>query len=196
MFEILIDTSNTELNVGLSKDKVLIDKISYEAWQRQSELLIVEVDKILSRNNVDRKDIDAVVVGIGPGSYTGVRIGLTVAKTIAYATKCDLYACSSLYLLKTNKPSICVMNARSGRSYFAVYNNEEIIEHDQILDNDEVINYINSHPEYDVSGETSHLGVKSKDYSIIENLAKAINDEHKVDSIFKINPVYLKDLYK
>ena len=53
MFEILIDTSNTELNVGLAKDKVLIDKISYEAWQRQSELLVVEVNNLLEKHNVE-----------------------------------------------------------------------------------------------------------------------------------------------
>jgi len=196
MFEILIDTSNTELNVGLAKDKVLIDEISYVAWQRQSELLVVEINNLLEKHNVDRKDIDAVAVGIGPGSYTGVRIGLTVAKTMAYATKCDLYACSSLYLLKTDKPTICIMNARSNRSYFAVYDGETIIEHDQILDNAEVINYINGHPEYVVSGETTHLGIKSAEYSIINNLLGSLIEPHKVESVFKINPVYLKDLYK
>ena len=196
MFEILIDTSNTELNVGLAKDKILIDKISYEAWQRQSELLVVEVNNLLEKHNVDRKEIDGVVVGIGPGSYTGVRIGLTVAKTMAYATKCNLYACSSLYLLKTNKPTICLMNARSNRSYFAVYDNENVIEHDQILTNEEVMNYINTHPDYAVSGETLHLGLKSAEYSIIDNLLGALSDSHKVDNVFKINPVYLKDLYK
>ena len=120
MFELLIDTSNTQLNVGLCKDKQLIDYISYEAWQRQSELLVVEIDKLLTKHNVNRKDIDGVCVGVGPGSYTGVRIGLTVAKTICYACKCPMYAVSSLQLLKSNNPSIVIMNARSERSYFSV----------------------------------------------------------------------------
>ena len=88
------------------------------------------------------------------------------------------------------------MNARSNRSYFAVYDNENVIEHDQILTNEEVMNYINNHPDYAVSGETLHLGLKSAEYSIIDNLLGALSDSHKVDNVFKINPVYLKDLYK
>ena len=196
MFELLIDTSNTQLNVGLCKDKQLIDYISYEAWQRQSELLVVEIDKLLTKHNVNRKDIDGVCVGVGPGSYTGVRIGLTVAKTICYACKCSMYAVSSLQLLKSNNPSIVIMNARSERSYFAVYDGNNIIEQDQILDNNAVKNYIEEHPQYEICGDVKHLQLESSKYSIIDNLLLAMDDIHKVDDIYKVNPVYLKDLYK
>ena len=98
MYQLLLDSSNIYLAVGLSKDKKVVDSIFYNAWQRQSELMVMEIDNILKRNKVDKKDLDTVVVGIGPGSYTGVRIGVTIAKTIAYALKIRMYAVSSLYL--------------------------------------------------------------------------------------------------
>ena len=193
MYQLLLDSSNKYLSVGLAKDGKVIDKIFYEAWQRQSEMMVTEVGNILKRNNVENKDVDGVVVGVGPGSYTGVRIGVTIAKTIAYALKVKVYAKSSLSLLKHPElPTICVFNARSGRSYFGVYEGKNVIEKDTVLENDKVLEYIKSHPEYLVHGDTYQLGLESGKFDIIDNLSH-FNKSEEVDS-FRLNPVYLKDL--
>lgn len=195
MYQLLLDSSNIFLSVGLSKDGKVVDKICYEAWQRQSEMMITEVDNILKRNNVDKKQLDGVVVGMGPGSYTGVRIGVTIAKTIAYALKIKLYAKSSLSLVKSpEKPTICLFNARSGRSYFAVYDGEKAIVKDSVLTNEEVLSYIEKHPEYLVNGDTYQIGKESGKFDVIENLA-TFSEKEMVDP-FRLNPVYLKDLGK
>jgi len=193
MYQLLLDSSNKFLSVGLSKDGKVVDKIFYEAWQRQSEMMVTEVDNILKRNNLKKEDLDAVIVGVGPGSYTGVRIGVTIAKTIAYALHIKLYAKSSLSLLKHRElPTICVFNARSGRSYFGVYEGNKVIEKDCVTENEKVLEYINKHPEYIVCGDTYQLGLESKDFDVIENLAD-LSDAKEVDP-FRLNPVYLKDL--
>ena len=96
MYTILLDSSNTSLTVGLAKDGALLESISYEAWQTQSEHMIPELDSLLKKYNAQRKDIKDVVVAIGPGSYTGVRIAITIAKTIATALGVDVYTISSL----------------------------------------------------------------------------------------------------
>ena len=193
MYQLLLDSSNTLLSVGLAKDGKVFDKICYEAWQRQSEMMVTEVDNILSRNKIDKSELDAVVVGIGPGSYTGVRIGVTIAKTIAYALKIKIYAKSSLSLLKHQEiPTICLFNARSGRSYFAVYKGKEVIVKDSVLENKKVIEYIKAHPDYLVHGDTYQLGLESGKFDVVENLAD-FNKNEEVD-LFKLNPVYLKDL--
>ena len=195
MYQLLLDSSNIYLSVGLVKDGKVIDKICYEAWQRQSEMMVVEVDNILKRNNIDKSDLDGVVVGIGPGSYTGVRIGVTIAKTIAYSLKIKLYAKSSLSLLKHQEiPTICLFNARGGRSYFAVYDGEKIIIKDSVLENEKVLDFIKEHPGYKVHGDTYQIGLESGKYDIIENLANF--KESEVVDPFKLNPVYLKDLGK
>ena len=195
MYQLLLDSSNIFLSVGLAKDGKVVDKISYEAWQRQSEMMVTEVDNILKRNSVDKKELDGVVVGIGPGSYTGVRIGVTIAKTIAYALHIKIYAKSSLSLLKHREfPTICVFNARSGRSYFAVYEGKKQIEKDGVLENEKVLEYIRNHPDYLVNGDTNQLGLESGEYDIIGNLADFDKSE-EVD-VFRLNPVYLKDLGK
>ena len=193
MYQLLLDSSNVFLSVGLAKDGKVIDNISYEAWQRQSEMMVTEVGNILKRNGIDKSQLDAVVVGAGPGSYTGVRIGVTIAKTIAYTLKIKLYAKSSLSLLKHQEfPTICVFNARSGRSYFGVYKGKEVLEKDTVLENEKVLEYIKSHPDYLVCGDTYQLGLESGKFDIIDNLAD-FDKKEEVDA-FKLNPVYLKDL--
>ena len=193
MYKLLLDSSNKFLSVGLSKDGRVVDKICYEAWQRQSEMMVTEVDNILKRNGIDKSQLDGVIAGVGPGSYTGVRIGVTIAKTIAYALKIKLYGKSSLSLLKHREiPTICVFNARSGRSYFGVYQGQKVLEKDVVTENEKVLDYIKAHPHYLVNGDTYQLGLDSGEFDIIENLAETSNLV-EVDP-FKLNPVYLKDL--
>ena len=193
MYQLLLDSSNKFLSVGLAKDGKVVDKISYEAWQRQSEMMVTEVGNILKRNNLQNSDLDGVVVGIGPGSYTGVRIGVTIAKTIAYSLKIKAYAKSSLSLLKhLELPTICVFNARSGRSYFGVYEGKKVVEKDTVLENEKVLDYIKAHPDYLVNGDTYQLGLESDKFDIIDNLADF--DKNEEVDVFRLNPVYLKDL--
>ncbi len=196
MYQLLLDSSNRLLCVALAKEGVLVDDITYNAWQRQSEVMVEEIHNIMKRNNIKKEDIDSIVVGIGPGSYTGVRIALTIAKTMGYVLKAKVYAVSSLGLFKIpEKSTICITNARSNRSYFAVYNDDEVIEKDQILENEQVLEYIKNHPTYLVSGETEHLGIESAKFNVANALLSGLNNKYLVENIYKLNPVYLKDLY-
>lgn len=198
MYYLLLDSSNKYLSVGLANDeKKVVDRIFYEAWQRQSEVMVSEIGNILKRNNLTKDDLEGIVVGIGPGSYTGVRIAITIAKTIAYALKIKVYKVSSLSLLRNpNKPTICIFNARSGRSYFGCYDGDKVLHVDEVVLNEEVLNYINDHKDYLVNGDTNNLGIESGEFDIINNLALGINDNNLVDNIFTLNPIYLKDLMK
>ena len=194
MFTVLLDSSNTSLTVGLAKDDVLLESVSYEAWQSQSEHMIPELDKLLKKYHVERKDIKDVVVAIGPGSYTGVRIAITIAKTMATALGCDVYTISSLRCQKAgSSPSICVINARSGRSYFGVFENDKIIVDDCIMTNDKVIEYINSHPDYVVCGNATYLGVNGQQPDIAKELLDLKKCCSNVNDPLAIKPVYMKD---
>ncbi len=194
MFIILLDSSNTSLTVGLAKDDVLLDSVSYEAWQSQSEHMIPELDNLLTKHKVERNQIGEVVVAIGPGSYTGVRIAITIAKTIAAVLDCKVYTISSLRCQKDRKnPSICVINARSGRSYFGVYEDEKILVDDCILTNDKVLEYINEHPSYSVCGNTAYLGIDGVKPDIARELLELKKYVKPVDNPLAIKPVYMKD---
>ena len=130
---------------------------------------------------------------MGPGSYTGVRIAITIAKTIAVALNAKLYPVSSLRVLKDgNVPSICLINARSGRSYFGVFEGTKILVDDRIMKNDEVLAYINEHPTYSVCGDAKYLGLEGKQSNNIQemlNLKEALSDVNPLS----LKPVYMKD---
>ena len=190
MVTILLDSSNTNLSVGIAKDNTLLDYISYEAWQRQSEYMIVELNKLLEKHDIKKEDVTDVMVAKGPGSYTGVRIAITIAKTIAVALDANLYAVSSLRVQKDGTvPSICLINARSNRSYVGVYQNQEVLLNDCIMKNDEVMKYIEDHPDYSVCGDTKYLNVEG----IESNTMKEMLDLK--DSLESINPLSLKPVY-
>lgn len=194
MFSILLDSSNTSLTVGLAKDDILLESISYEAWQTQSEHMIPELDKLLNKYEVERNQISDVVVAIGPGSYTGVRIAITIAKTIAAVLPVKVYAISSLRCQKDGKnPSICVINARSGRSYFGVYEDDKVLVEDMILTNDKVQEYINEHPDYVVCGNATYLGVNGKQPDIARELISLKKIVAPVADPLAVKPVYMKD---
>ena len=195
MITILLDSSNTNLTVGIARDNLLLDYISYEAWQRQSEYMIPELDKLLKKYNVERNEIDDVIVAKGPGSYTGVRIAITIAKTIATALNAKLYAISSLRVQKDCKnPSICLINARSGRSYIGVYEDDKVLLEDQIMKNEDVLNYIKEHPEYSVCGDTKYLGIEG---IISNNIKEMLELKPVLESInpLSLKPVYMKEEY-
>lgn len=193
MVTILLDSSNTNLSVGIAKDNLLLEAISYEAWQRQSEYMILELNKLLEKYNVSKEDIKEVIVAKGPGSYTGVRIAITIAKTIAVALDCKLYAVSSLRAQKDGtSPSICLINARSGRSYIGVYEGNKILLEDQIMKNEDVMNYINEHPSYSICGDVKYLSLESKETN---NIKEMLDLKDSVESInpLSLKPVYMKD---
>ena len=194
MFTILLDSSDRSLTVGLGKDDKLLKSISYEAWQSQSEHMIPELDALLNEFNVSIYDIDSVVVAVGPGSYTGVRISITIAKTIAAALNVKIYTISSLRCQKDgDKPSICLINARSGRSYFGVYKGSEIILDDCIMTNDKVMEYISNHPDFVICGDTKYLGIEGKRVDIAQELLSLKSCTSPFEEPLAVKPVYMKD---
>ena len=193
MYTVLLDSSNTNLSVGLARDNLLLENISYEAWQQQSEYMIPELNKLLEKYQVQNEEISAVMVAKGPGSYTGVRIAITIAKTMAVALGCKLYAVSSLRVQKDGKnPSICLINARSGRSYIGVYEDNGVLLEDQIMKNDEVLKYIADHPTYSVCGDVKYLGLEAKETN---NVLEMLSLKEVLDEVnpLSLKPVYMKD---
>ncbi|MCX5775723.1 MAG: tRNA (adenosine(37)-N6)-threonylcarbamoyltransferase complex dimerization subunit type 1 TsaB [Firmicutes bacterium] len=194
MITVLLDSSFRDLAVGIAKNDVMIDQISYEAWQKQSELLIPELDKLLNRNHIERADISSIIVSFGPGSYTGVRIALTVAKVMAFALDIPLYAVSSLQALKVGeKPTIVLINARSERSYIGVYQGAKVIVQDTIMTNAEAKEYIASHPSYLISGDAEYLGIKAIKVNPLTEMLSLKKDILPVKDKLGLTPVYLKE---
>ncbi len=197
MISLLLDSANRDLNIGLTQDDKIFDRISYTAWQRQSELMVKEIDVLLKRNNLSAKDIDELVVTIGPGSYTGIRIALTIAKTLAFALNKKIYAISSLAALRAvDKKTITAINARSNRSYVAIYDgNGTILVEEKVWPNDELLGWVNNgSSDFVVSGDAKYLGIEAYNPDVLQGMLEARKDTTAVDNVLTLKPIYLKDL--
>ena len=196
-FELLMDSSNTELSIGVVEDNKITYKTSFPAWQRQSELMVPELEKALNATGKELKDVTKIVVGKGPGSYTGLRIAMTIAKVVGVLNNCKLVLVSSLQMLgPVNEKFIAVMNARSNRSYVGVYSEGKAEVEDTIMTNDEVKEFINSHSEYKVYGDAKYLGIEANNPNIIDNLFLLKDKVESIDDNLKAKPIYLKETYE
>lgn len=129
-----IDTANAPLSVAVVQDDVLVAEITQNNKLTHSVGAMPAVEEALIGAKLTVKDIDAIAVSVGPGSYTGVRIGVTIAKTLAWSLSKPLVPVSSLQALTYNVPYftgvICPMiDARRQHVYSAAYQaNETVIE--------------------------------------------------------------------
>lgn len=88
-----VETSGLTGAVALRRDGKTIESVTLQqAGRRHAQTLISEVDALLRRANLTAKQLDVIAVSIGPGSFTGLRVGVVFAKTLAYAVGCQLIA--------------------------------------------------------------------------------------------------------
>ncbi|NRB84611.1 MAG: tRNA (adenosine(37)-N6)-threonylcarbamoyltransferase complex dimerization subunit type 1 TsaB [Winogradskyella sp.] len=122
-----IETATTNCSVSLSKDgETLILKEDKDSGYSHAEKLHVYINELFKEANINPKDIDAVAVSKGPGSYTGLRIGVSAAKGLCFALDKPLLAVSTLEILahqvKINQGYIVPMlDARRLEVYAAVF---------------------------------------------------------------------------
>jgi tRNA threonylcarbamoyladenosine biosynthesis protein TsaB len=93
------DTSTASLAAAIVRDGVVLDSIISFTERNHSVRILSEIKELLRRNGLRGNDLDAVAAGQGPGSYTGVRIAVTAAKTLAWAWNKPLLGISSLEAL-------------------------------------------------------------------------------------------------
>lgn len=194
MISLLLDSSNIKLGVAIAIDDKIIDFKYYDAWQRQSEYMMSEIEVLLNKNSIDPKDVNEIISTRGPGSYTGVRISLTIAKIWGFCRDINVFAISSLQVLKKNNEiSVCVINARSMRSYIGIYEGNKVILEDTIYTNEEVKKLLDENPSYVLCGETSYLKREGFETNIFEQMLSIKKDSKPVSEILSLKPIYLKN---
>ncbi|MDE5855996.1 MAG: tRNA (adenosine(37)-N6)-threonylcarbamoyltransferase complex dimerization subunit type 1 TsaB [Anaeroplasmataceae bacterium] len=120
MKTLIIDSATNVLYTALCFD----EKVIYESYvpgkHDHASVILVEVEKACSKGHIDLIEIDRVVVGIGPGSYTGVRMGVAVGKMIAtLESKIKLYEISTLKLMASGIDGLVLasIDARRGNCF-------------------------------------------------------------------------------
>ncbi|MGX6978204.1 tRNA (adenosine(37)-N6)-threonylcarbamoyltransferase complex dimerization subunit type 1 TsaB [Vagococcus elongatus] len=125
-----LDTSNQTMSIALLEDEKMLASYTTSVHRNHSVTLMPAIEYLMVKNNVKPKELDRIVVAKGPGSYTGLRIGVTTAKTLAWTLGIELTAVSSLAHLASSVSEketmiVPVFDARRGNVYTGVYRWEE-----------------------------------------------------------------------
>lgn len=121
-----VDTSATAASVAVAEENKLIGEFSINTALTHSQTLMPMVDELLNNTGLSVNDIDAVAVNAGPGSFTGVRIGVAAVKGIAFPKNLPCVSVSTLesmaYNMLGNDCVVCsVMDARCSQVYNALF---------------------------------------------------------------------------
>lgn len=111
---------------------------------RHAGSIFGEIAKLMKKARSRVDDADVIAVGLGPGSFTGIRVGVTAAKTFAYASRKRLMGISSLEILSQNwagpRGTVCVVqDARRGNVYAAAYNGQSAVWAPRLVSGDDFV---------------------------------------------------------
>ncbi|HSJ38264.1 MAG TPA: tRNA (adenosine(37)-N6)-threonylcarbamoyltransferase complex dimerization subunit type 1 TsaB [Planococcus sp. (in: firmicutes)] len=126
-----IDTSNSPLAIALAKDDTILIEETTNLKINHSLTAMPAIEELMAKAKILPAQLTHIAVAEGPGSYTGVRIGLTIAKTLAWSLKIPLHMVSSLKVLAANGQFfdglICpLMDARRGTAFMGAYAGESL----------------------------------------------------------------------
>lgn len=123
-----IDTSSSYLYTAISENERLLCEIKKEFGHSLSEEALPEIVSMFENNNLTANDIDKIIVVDGPGSFTGIRIGITIAKVYAWSLNIPITTITSLEAMalssKTDKIRVPMIDARRQYVFSAIYDTE------------------------------------------------------------------------
>lgn len=143
-----IETSSLVSSIALGTAQKLMGEITVQANLTHSEQLLPHIDAILQYSCVDKNDLKGIIVSIGPGSFTGLRIGLGTAKALSYGLNIPLIGIETSKTIAhnffyTSKLIAVLIDAQKNNVYFSLYGkkNSQIFEIQpiQVRDLDEVL---------------------------------------------------------
>lgn len=187
MITLCMDTSHTWLVVGLIKDDKIIGKIQEKCWKKQSEELFPKIIELMDSLQLKPEDIDQIVISKGPGSYTGVRIAMTVAKVFCSMRNLPIYTISTLLLYAGMKNCRVIMDARGKRVYTALFKDGEVVDKEQVIE----ISELNIGDD-EIIGDGSLVGKEDSWPDIVDNFKDLKAKWESWDNVHLVVPEYLK----
>ena len=126
MLTLAIDTATKVCSVALCRDQEILATYDISMGMTHSEGLLPQLEQLLQRTKIAKEAIDLIAISMGPGSFTGLRIGLATAEAMAYTWKCKLHGVNTLKALAYNLPLegmvlSPVLDAQKGNYYQALY---------------------------------------------------------------------------
>ena len=143
MYSLILDSSTKILYTAIVKDENVVFESYIEGRNDHAKNIVDIIDKGLKKNNIEAKNLDEVVVGYGPGSYTGVRMAVSVAKMISSFMDKPLYTISTLKLMASGSKGIVLsmIDARRNNSFGMIIdmNTNSYIKNEALYSNSELL---------------------------------------------------------
>ena len=199
MICLFFDTSSDLLKVSLIKDnKIIFDK-ELHTKNDHSSYLVPTIDEAFKSNNIDFKELDEIIVGNGPGSFTGTRISIAVAKTYAFSFNIPVYMISSLEELIYDNDGydfyVPIIEEKKDNLYFSIFDKDKKRVMDDTYSSSE---YMNKKLE-ELDGNILLISLSNKEYEKYDTVNASINALNIMKNIDvnneKVNPHLLKPNY-
>jgi len=185
MKRLLFDVSTNVMYVAYARDEILVDFSIRIATRDHAKYLVDRIDQVLKRNKVTIDQMDEIIIGYGPGSYTGIRIAVVVGKMLAYTKNIRLKVISSLYFMTygyEGKIAACI-DARRGFVFSAIYEDGKVIQSDTYLKLSDLY-------AMDVAKNAQTVIIDDRNFEI--NIKRIIETSTVVEDIHDLEPNYLR----
>ena len=198
------DTSSKALSLAILEDKQLLAETTINIKKNHSITLMPAIDFLMESLDWTPKDLDRIVVAEGPGSYTGLRIAVATAKTLAHTLNIELVGMSSLLALVPSQQEglvVPLMDARRNNVYAGFYENENPVLPEAHLSFAEVLEQVKDAEQVTFVGEVGAFAEQIQERlpqaNYQETLPNAANLalwawDKEVDSLHDFVPNYLK----
>ena len=187
MLTLGMDTSSNFLVLVLMNENGVIDSVVEECFKHQSEEIFPRLIEMMEKHNYSSDDLDSIVVTEGPGSYTGVRIAMTIAKVFASLKEIPLYTIGTLQLFAGLNYCRVINDARGKRMYTAVLKDGKYIEEPHVS---AIEDYKEENLE--IVGDGHLVGKEDTVPDFAKNFYDLKNVWVKADNIDLVTPEYLK----
>lgn len=191
MKSLFLDTSNSNAVVSIIKDNTILSYVEFQNSKLLSENIFILIDKCFKESNILPNDIDTIFVVNGPGSFTGVRIGVTIAKTMAWTLNKKVIPVSSLECFAStidNGNVVSLIDARRNYVFAGIYDSDlNVIQTDQYIKLDEL--KLGNYKIVTLDDFDNIVTIKPK-YNILKIIDKHKDDEGILPH--KLVPNYLK----
>lgn len=180
MKTLVIDASTKVSYISLYEGNKKLDESLRLSSNDHSKYLINIVKTMIEKNGLKPNDINSIIVGIGPGSYTGIRVAVSIAKIFAYTKEIQIKTVSSLILLSSgyNELVLPKIDARRGQVFAVSYEKDRVLLEESLYLKEDLCN--NENLIYALSFELAEDTIKV-DINNILNYIKLEEDVHLVE---------------
>lgn len=193
-----IDTTSSYLYSAIADNDNIIDEVKEKLEHDLSEKALPKIVEMFENKKIDPKSIEKIIVVNGPGSFTGTRIGVTIAKVYAWSLNIPITTISALEAMTLSANAACyhvpVINARREKVFAAIYDeqNNEILK-PQHIDIKKLEEKLTEIPSYVIitNDDVNIIGTKEKYNPDIKRIIGAYKDKESINA-HAVNPEYLK----